>query len=106
MCHRLGRSVPAILIASPITGSGLRRLRWVGVGRREVREGLARGAAGAVDAVADRGTVAAGDQEREEPFHHVVVERPASTGAVFLTAPSGELDLEERTLLHVRLGEV
>src|SRR4051812_38747532 len=106
MCHRLGRSVAAILIASPIKGSGLRGLRWVGVGRREVGEGLARWATGAVDAVANRGTVAAGDQQREEPVHHVVVECPAAAGAVLLTASGGELDLEERTTLDVGLGEV
>src|SRR3954468_20887405 len=104
MCHRLGRSVSAILIGSPIRGSGLRGLRWVGVGRREVREGLARGAAGAVDAVANRGTVAAGDQQREDPVHHIVVQCPAAAGAVLVTAPSSELDLEERTLLDVGLG--
>src|SRR4051812_43775883 len=46
------------------------------------------------------------DELVEDRVHHVVVQGPAATGFVRLTSPSGELDLEERPLFDVRLGDV
>ena len=87
-------------------GHRLGRLRRIGIGFGEVRERLRPRAARAVDTVADRGTVAPGDQQREDPVHDVVVEGPAAAGAVLFPIARRQLDLQERALLDVRLAEV
>jgi hypothetical protein len=45
-------------------------------------------------------------QQCEDGVHHVVVERSAAAGPVTFAAPGGKLDLQERTLLCIRLGDV
>jgi len=59
-----------------------------------------------LDAVADDGPVPSVHEQREDRVHHIVVERPATAGPVSFPAPGGELDLQERTLLRVRLSDV
>src|SRR3954470_23177195 len=84
-------------------------LGWFGRGRvgpRQVRKGLGGRPARPIDAVADDWPIAGIDQLREERVHHVVVEGAAAAGLVLATLPGCELDLEERTLLDVRLRDV
>src|ERR1700722_20580779 len=78
-------------------------LRGIRIRGRQVWERARRGPGRLVDAVADNGTVSRVHEQREERVHHVVVERPATAGLVGLPAPGGQLDLEERTLLHIGL---
>ena len=59
-----------------------------------------------VDAVADDRTVSTVDELGEDRVHHVVVDGPPSAGAVSPTLAGGELDLEERPMIQVRLGDV
>jgi hypothetical protein len=59
-----------------------------------------------VDAVADHWPVPPVHQQGEDGVHHVVVERSAAAGPVTFAAPGGKLDLQERTLLRIRLGDV
>src|SRR3954463_8172111 len=90
--------LPALVVLGERRGV---RVRW-----RQVREREGAGAGGPVDAIADHGTVPGVDQLREDRVHHVVVQRPAPTGLVRLTAEGGSFDLEEGTLLDVWLGDV
>src|SRR5436305_14716757 len=73
------------------------------VGRRQIRKGLGRRPARPIDAVTDDWPFAGIDQLCEERVHHVVVESAAAAGLVLAALPGCELDLEERTLLDVRL---
>src|SRR3954454_5242532 len=82
------------------------RLGRVRVGRRKVGEHGGRRMGGGVHAVADGRASAGVDELGEERVHHVVVQGPTPTRHVLLAATRGELDLEEGTLLLVRLGDV
>jgi Family of unknown function (DUF6510) len=59
-----------------------------------------------VDAVADDGPVAPVHHQGKQGVDHVVVGCPAAAGPVVFAAPGGELDLQERALLGVWLGDV
>src|SRR3954470_1431779 len=93
-------------VSVAVTGSVMVRREFgrVEIGRREVREAARRRLRRVIHAVSDGGAVAGSDELREERVHHVVVERATAAGLVGLTAAGRELDLEERTLLGVRLG--
>src|SRR6478752_8261359 len=64
------------------------------------------GTGGGVDSVADRRTVTGVDEQGEDRVHDVVVQGPSPARRVRLAAASGQLDLEERALLDVGLGDV
>ena len=84
---------------------GMRSVRGVGVRGRQVGEPV-RGEHGwPADAVADHWPVPP-FTSKVKTVSISVVERSAAAGPVTFAAPGGKLDLQERTLLRIRLGDV
>src|ERR671910_1353443 len=82
------------------------RLGRIRIRRRKVGERARRGLGRLVDAVANDGAVAGVDEGREDRVHDVIVERSSAAGFVCVTSTGGALNLEEGSLLGVRLGDV
>src|SRR3954454_3550022 len=88
---------------SVVVRRGIGRIR---VGRGEVGKGARGRLRRMVDAITDGRPIAGGDELREEDVHDVVVQCASPAGLVCLASAGGELDLEERSLLGVGLGDV
>src|SRR6185437_11747295 len=103
------RAVLAVVITGAANVRSLHMpgsLRGIGIPGRQVGERARCGPRRLIDAIADDGSVPRVHEQREDRVHHIIVERPATAGPVSFPAPGGELDLQERTLLGVRLGDV